>query len=136
MKKIALIIFNYFLGNSLSLINATTRLANEGFDIHIFIDRFFYERSEAHFDGGNISIHPIEIAEHPHEKTIAKSRWDAFVTGMRQNGGTRNRSVRGQCSLMGLVCFIRQCANSNRKRVLKYYRSATLSSHELIRLRQ
>jgi len=98
MKKIALIIFNYFLGNSLSLINAATSLATEGFDIHIFIDRFFYERSEAHFDEGNISIHTIEIAEHPHENTIPKSRWDAFITDHAAE--RRNKKRIGQRSIL------------------------------------
>jgi glycosyltransferase involved in cell wall biosynthesis len=82
MKKIALIVFNYYLANSLSLISSATILAREGYDVHIFIDRFTYERSKANFAEEHISVHPIDIqadarADDITNKTKSK-RWRTF----------------------------------------------------------
>jgi glycosyltransferase involved in cell wall biosynthesis len=83
VKKIALIVFNYYLANSLSLISSATILAREGYDVHIFIDRFIYERSKADFADDHISVHPIDLqadarAEDAANKVKSK-RWSNFI---------------------------------------------------------
>jgi hypothetical protein len=57
----ALIFFNYYLASSLSLTSSATILAREGYDVHIFIDRFLYEGSKADFADEHISVHPIDL---------------------------------------------------------------------------
>jgi glycosyltransferase involved in cell wall biosynthesis len=86
VKKIAIVVFRYYLANSLSLISSATLLAKEGYDVHIFIDRFFYERSKATFDEDNISVHPIDMstdvyAHYPGNKTASKG-WNAFIANI------------------------------------------------------
>jgi glycosyltransferase involved in cell wall biosynthesis len=76
MKKIAIIVFNYWLSSSLSLTSCTTLLAREGYDVHIFIDDFIYKRSKAEFEEANIRVHPVKIGGDPREDT---TWWDAFV---------------------------------------------------------
>ena len=65
MKKIAIVMYDYYLGNSLSLISCATSFAKEGYDVHIFIDSFIYQSSRASFGEDNISVHPIDIQADP-----------------------------------------------------------------------
>jgi len=83
VKKIAVIVFNYYLANSLSLISSATILAREGYDVHIFIDKFIYERSKAEFTDDHISVRPIDLeadarADDITNKTKSK-RLNAFI---------------------------------------------------------
>ena len=57
MKKIGIVLFNYPLGVSPSLINTAIMLEGEGYDVHIFINRKTFSESEIEFHGNN--IHPI-----------------------------------------------------------------------------
>lgn len=86
MKKIGIIVFHYYLANSLSVISSATILAKEGYDVHIFIDRFIYERSKASFDEDNISIHPIDMSTdaymHYARNETALKGWQAFTTNI------------------------------------------------------
>jgi glycosyltransferase involved in cell wall biosynthesis len=77
MKKIAIIVFNYWLSSSLSQISSATLLARAGYDVHIFIDDFMYKRSKAEFEEANILVHPVKIEGDPNI-----TRWDAFAVNM------------------------------------------------------
>ena len=98
MKKIGIVIYNYPLGNQLSLISCATSLAREGYDVHIFIDSLIYERSRADFEEENISVHAIEIEVDPRvAKSALSKRLNAFVNNMaaerRDKKLSRSRSV-------------------------------------------
>jgi len=82
VKKIGIVIYNYYLGNALSLISCATSLAKEGYEVHIFIDSFIFERSRADFEEDNISVHAIDIKADPRvvTKSAASKRWNTFVT--------------------------------------------------------
>lgn len=83
MKKIAIVMYDYWLGSSLSLISCATSFAKEGYDVHIFIDSFIYQLSRASFDEDNISVHPIDIQADPRVDHITNKatseRWNAFI---------------------------------------------------------
>jgi len=98
MKKIWIVIYNYPLGNSLSLISCATSLARKGYDVHIFIDSLIYERSRADFEEENISVHAIEIEVDPRvAKSALSKRLNAFVNNMaaerRDKKLSRSRSI-------------------------------------------
>jgi glycosyltransferase involved in cell wall biosynthesis len=87
MKKIAIIVFNYWLSSSLSQISSATLLAREGYDVHIFIDDFSYKRSKAEFEEANIHVHHVEIGKDPREK-----RRDAFIANKTAQRLDKKRS--------------------------------------------
>jgi glycosyltransferase involved in cell wall biosynthesis len=98
MKKIGIVIYNYYLGNSLSLLNCATSLAKEGYDVHIFIDSFSFQRSRADFEEDNISVHLIEIQSDARVNDIADSalpkRWNAFIGDLAAERRDEKRSGR------------------------------------------
>ena len=116
MKKIAIIIFDYWLASSLLLISSATLLAREGYDVHIFIDDFIYNQSKAEFEEANIRVHPVKIGGDPRENI---TRWDAFVANLVAQRQDKKRSGLGSALLdvggsalldVGKVLYTTQCA--------------------------
>jgi glycosyltransferase involved in cell wall biosynthesis len=64
MRRIGMVMFNYYLGLSPLLINSASILANAGYEVHIFIDAHYLERSEIDFPDNAIHIHPIKVENH------------------------------------------------------------------------
>jgi len=61
MKKIGMIIYGYPLGVSPSLINSAILLAQEHYEVHIFINRSGLELSKINFNNQNIIIHALDF---------------------------------------------------------------------------
>ena len=58
-KKIGIIIFGYPLGMSPMIINSAILLAQEGYEVHIFINEDSFELSKISFNDQNIIIHAL-----------------------------------------------------------------------------
>ena len=119
VKKIGIIVFCYYLANSLSLISSATILAKEGYDVHIFIDRFIYERSKASFDEDNISVHPIDVPTDAYMryagKNTASKGWNAFITNIAARLSDEKLSSRA----LSLFCVIQLAYRNLRATKLK-----------------
>ena len=63
-KKIGIVIYDYALGYSELVINTALILADEGYDVDIFVDTATYERSKIDFRNEHIAIHTIDDAYH------------------------------------------------------------------------
>jgi glycosyltransferase involved in cell wall biosynthesis len=104
MKKIAIIVLNYWLSSNLSLISSATLLAREGYDVHIFIDDFMYKRSKAEFEEANIRVHPIKIGGDPRENI---TRWGTFFANKEAQRQDKKRSGQGSALLdVGSVLYL------------------------------
>jgi glycosyltransferase involved in cell wall biosynthesis len=62
MRKIGIIVFDYVLGVSTSLINTAIELERAGYEVHIFTNRSFFELSPIDFKTDHIITHIIDDA--------------------------------------------------------------------------
>jgi glycosyltransferase involved in cell wall biosynthesis len=78
MRRIGMVIFNYYLGLSPLLINSAAAFANAGYEVHIFIDAHYLGRSEIDFHNDAIHIHPITVEVAGSENKIEERITHAF----------------------------------------------------------
>ena len=106
VKKIAIIMYDYLIGNLLSFMRCAASFAKEGYDVHIFIDSSIYQRARASFGEDNISVHPIEIqadarADGTTNKAVS-NRWNAFIANMAAK--SRDKRSSGRSSVLLDTC--------------------------------
>ena len=93
MRKIGMVIFNYYLGLSPLLINSVAAFANAGYEVHIFIDAHYLERSEIDFHDNAIHIHPIKVENHAEVAGREKNLAERITHAFGKNGRFRKLGI-------------------------------------------
>ncbi|MGZ3611845.1 MAG: hypothetical protein ACXVBU_17480, partial [Ktedonobacteraceae bacterium] len=61
MRKIGIIVFDYVLGVSTSLINTAIELGRAEYEVHIFTNKSSFEQSPVDFKTDHITTHVIDL---------------------------------------------------------------------------